>query len=523
MDEENKYEYIGHFLFDLHIFHQKEHLKFPTTFYPKKGTNILKWHNSSITETKGISEPKLIKGLQQLHELCPELEILQNIILSIKNREYGYRPDIALFLGKYNLCIDIEIDEPYDILSRKPIHFIDSSDYLRNLYFIRQGWVVIRFSEEQVIESTEYCIKYIANILKKLTGEELFFSLLEDFKLEESDRWTYNQAVEFAQNKRREDYLDIETPDENNFIDLKSSEFNGVPPGEDILPELDFSELKRKIEDCKQNKYVRITQFLYEKQYILQNPEIEIQKFTEGIQGFDLIIEKNTFIPFETVMNIEGLESLFKYPLYHNNLEHDDKKLYDLVKEAIYDCNPVRIEYRDAKADITFRNLKYVTYSGDSFEHIGDRMWKNYYSTKGSMMHAICLLRSDLRNFYINRIQSIQIFNLHEFSIGHLMTFSAAIWYPLEKNDLQLCKHIANLLPNHEKENNLIASGNLAHYLLVSGEHEKAIEIYRKYDGKQVNDEITWKDLNLQDFEDLKKIADYDEKFQNAIKLLGWN
>lgn len=222
-------------------------------------------------------------------------------------------------------------------------------------------------------------------------------------------------------------------------------------------------------------------------------------------------------------MNIEELESPFKYPLYHNNVGHDDKKLYNLVKDAIYDCNPIRIEYRDAKADITFRNLTYVSYSGDSVEHFCDRMWKNYYTTKGSMIQAFCLLRSDLRNFYISRIQSIQVFNLHDFSIGHLMTFGAALWYPLEKKDLKLCEHIANLLPNYEKENNLIASGNLAHYLLVSGENEKAIEIYRKFDGKQVNDKITWKDMNLQDFEDLKEIADYDEKFQNAIKLLGWN
>ena len=523
MDEENKFEYIGHFLFDVNVFHQPDHLKFPTTFFPKKGTSILKWHNSSITETKGISEPRLIKGLQQLHELCSELEILQNIVLSIKNREYGYRPDVALFWKKYNLCIDIEIDEPYDILSRKPIHFIDSSDYLRNLYFIRQGWVVIRFSEEQVIKSTEYCIKYIAYILKKITEEELFVSLLKDFKIEESDRWTYNQAVELAQKSHREDYLGIETPDESNFIDLKNSEFNGIPPGEDILPEQDFSELKQKFEDCKQKKYVRITQIPFEEQYILQNSEIETQKFTEGIQGFDLVIEKNTFIPFETVMNIEGLESPFKYLLYHNNMGNDDKKLYDLVKEAIYDCNPLRIEYRDAKADITFRNLTSVSYSGDSVKHFCDSMWKNYNNTKGSMIQAFCLLRSDLRNFYISRIQSIQIFNLHDFSLGHLIEFCAALWYPLEKNDLKLCEHIANLLPDHVKENNLVASGNLAHYLLVSGEKEKAIEIYRKFDGRQVNDEMTWKDMNLQDFEDLKKIADYDEKFQNAIKLLGWN
>ncbi|MDY0143529.1 MAG: hypothetical protein RBR97_16715 [Bacteroidales bacterium] len=522
-EEKNRFEYIGHFLFDLHVYYQSDNLKFPAAFYPKKGTNILKWHNSSLTETKGVSEPKLVKGLQQLDRICPEIEILQNIVLSIKNREYGYRPDIALFWKKYNLCIDIEIDEPYDILSRKPIHFIDSSDYLRNLYFIRQGWVVLRFSEEQVINNTEYCVKYIANILKKITEEEIFHSLLEDFQVEESDRWTYNQALEFAQNNHRESYLEIETPDLTTLPDISNSEFKGIAPREDILPEIDFSGLKQKFENSKQKKYVRITRLPYEIQYILQNAEIETQKFADGISGFDLVAEKNTFIPFEVVMEIEGLDSPFKYPLYHNTQGHEDEKLYDLVKEAIYECNPIRMEYRDGKADITFRNLTNISFNGDSVEYLCDRMWKNYYSPKGSMIQAFCMLRKDLRNFYINRILSIQIFNLHDFGIGHLLTFGAALWYPLEKNDLKLSKIIANLTPKHEKENNLIAAGNFAHYLLVSGEVEKALDIYRKFDGKLVNEKITWRNMNLKDFEDLKDIADYGERFENAIHLLGWN
>ena len=485
-EEKNKFEYIGYFQFDLHEYYQSDHLKFPAAFYPKKGTNILKWHNSSLTETKGISEPKLVKGLQRLQEISSELEILQNIVLSIKNREYGYRPDVALFWKKYNLCIDVEVDEPYDILSRKPIHYIDSSDYLRNLYFIRQGWVVIRLSEEQVINNTENCIKYIASILKKITKEVIFNSLLEDFKLEESDRWTYNQALELAQNNHRENYLEIETPEATNLIDSNDSEFKGIPPGEDILPELDFSELKQKFVDSKQKKYVRITRVPHEIQYILQNAEMETQKFADGISGFDLVAEKNTFIPFEVVMEIEGLDSPFKYPLYQNSEGHEDKKLYDLVKEAIYGCNPIRMEYRDAKADITFRNLTYISYNGDSVEYFCDSMWKNYYAPKGSMIQAFCMLRNDLRNFYIHRIQSIQLFNLHDFGIGHLMTFGVALWYPLEKNDLGLSECIANLLPNYVKENNLIAAGNYAHYLLLSGEKEKAIDIYRKFDGRLV-------------------------------------
>lgn len=522
-EEKNRFEYIGHFLFDLHVYYQSDHLKFPATFYPKKGTNILKWHNSSLTETKGVSEPILFKGLQQLQEICPEIKILQNIVLSIKNREYGYRPDIVLFWEKYNLCIDIEIDEPYDILSRKPIHFIDSSDYLRNVYFTRQGWVIIRFCEEQVMKNTENCIKYVASILKKITEEEIFHSLLEDFQVEESERWTYNQALEFAQNNHRESYLEIETPESTILQDISDSEFKGIVPGEDILPEIDFSGLKQKFENSKQKKYVRITRLPYEIQYILQNSEIETQKFAEGISGFDLVAEKNTFIPFEVVMEIEGLDSPFKYTLYHNTQGHEDKKLYDLVKEAIYECNPIRMEYRDAKADITFRNLTNISFSGDSVEYLCDRMWENYYSPKGSMIQAFCELRSDLRNFYIHRIQSIQVFNLHDFGIGHLLTFGAALWYPIEKNDLILSKQIANLLPNHEKENNLIAAGNYAHYLLLSGEKEKALDIYRKFDGRLVSEDMTWKEMNLQDFEALKDISDYGEKFENAIHLLGWN
>jgi hypothetical protein len=69
----------------------------------------------------------------------------------------------------------------------------------------------------------------------------------------------------------------------------------------------------------------------------------------------------------------------------------------------------------------------------------------------------------------------------------------------------------------------LIAAGNYAHFLLLSGEKEKALDIYRKFDGRLVSKDMTWKEMNLQDFEALKDISDYREKFENAIHLLGWN
>lgn len=65
--------------------------------------------------------------------------MLDNVKLPILNRNYSYRPDFCLYWAKKQLYIDIEIDEPYDIVSRKPIHYQGNGDNLRDRYFIRNG------------------------------------------------------------------------------------------------------------------------------------------------------------------------------------------------------------------------------------------------------------------------------------------------------------------------------------------------------------------------------------------------
>ncbi|NLA63237.1 MAG: hypothetical protein GX857_08475, partial [Bacteroidales bacterium] len=116
---------------------------------------------------------------------------------------YSYRPDIAIVWQKHNLYIDLEVDEPYDIVSRKPIHFFNSGDYLRNLYFISQGWVVIRFSEEQVYKTADHCVAYIANILKEITKESVFDELIATHEWEEQERWGFEKAQELVRQKHR--------------------------------------------------------------------------------------------------------------------------------------------------------------------------------------------------------------------------------------------------------------------------------------------------------------------------------
>ncbi|TEB40545.1 hypothetical protein D0809_30065, partial [Flavobacterium circumlabens] len=73
--------------------------------------------------------------------------------------KYPYQPDFILYYQKYNLCIDIEIDEPYAMGSKKPIHFDDDK---RNKFFLSKGWHIIRFAEEQICRYPDLCCKMIS-------------------------------------------------------------------------------------------------------------------------------------------------------------------------------------------------------------------------------------------------------------------------------------------------------------------------------------------------------------------------
>ena len=533
--EENSFEYLGEFLFNLNTYNQIDSTKLPDVFYPRKGTPVLKWHEVKSNSTVGVTEPLLLEALKLLIEYLPDIEILQNIALAIKNRTYSYVPDIALYWAEFNLCIDIEIDEPYDIISRKPLHYQGSSDYLRNLYFVRQGWVVIRISEEQIVRNINFCVKYIAAVIYDIINDQRLKEFVEDFVVEQQPRWTYDEALELAKSNYREEYLNIEAVQELTELGTyDEKQFIGNPPAEDILPGEAYANLESQLTQIR-NRYIRITCYPFEEQTIMENFFCEKHEYKLGLSGFDVVNEKSTFIPFEKVISLVGIDNQFKYPLYNNSGNTTEAKLNELVKEAIYNYNPIRIEYSDANSNITFRNITLVSYVSDSVEYYGDKIWKNYYQNeKGSKLVAFCNLRNAQRHFYIHRIRAIQIFDVKEMCIGQINSLPTALWYPLMQQDFKLCNHILKLTPSflmekksllfdtYFKNLTLITVGNYAHYLLLSGQTDKSIEIYRKFDGERVDESKSWREKNLEDFRELSKIGNYHEKFEEAKKQLQW-
>jgi len=114
-----------------------------------------------------------------------------------------YNPDFTLKCDKTNLHIDIEIDEPYSMIEKNPIHYLGGSDESRNQFFLDNNWVIIRFTEKQIIQNTFECIKTIKSIYNSIIEMQPNYTTSLNFEA----RWTYEESLILQKNRFRENYL----------------------------------------------------------------------------------------------------------------------------------------------------------------------------------------------------------------------------------------------------------------------------------------------------------------------------
>ncbi|MCW2120603.1 hypothetical protein [Flavobacterium sp. 7A] len=153
-----------------------------------------------INTKKGYSESFF---LYFLHHFFGE-EIKPHRIIKSYENYYDYTPDFVF--QNNNICIDIEIDEPYSLSEKKPIHCMDEyNDGYRDDFFTRNNWCVIRFSEEQIILYPRECCKYVADIIYKITLEYKYLDklkLVPNLKIQK--RWTTQEAELMINDRFRE-------------------------------------------------------------------------------------------------------------------------------------------------------------------------------------------------------------------------------------------------------------------------------------------------------------------------------
>lgn len=145
------------------VVQDKSNWKYPVTKYPEDGCVVFPYRRKAIAR-RGFSEAKFQNYLQDTFKGCDLLILGDCNILPVEDNR-PFEPDIAIICKKRpSIRIDIEIDEPYAALTRKPIHYIGCGDDFRDALLNNIGWIVIRFTEYQVFfQSKGMCGFYSTN------------------------------------------------------------------------------------------------------------------------------------------------------------------------------------------------------------------------------------------------------------------------------------------------------------------------------------------------------------------------
>jgi len=521
-----------------------ENYSYPVLMIPFADTPILEYRTNRFA-TGGVMEPVLVEALNEISRIEPKIQVLLNISVPVNNRTYGYKPDIAIIWREKNIFIDIEIDEPYDIISRTPIHYKGCGDSLRNAYFLDNGWNVIRIAEKQVVDNCTKVVEYIKLCLCQLAEDVRFKA---ERNIECVNRWSYTEAQKWAEGGIRESYLGIiKVSLSETTTDTDITEFSGilnrgvchpifVKPSEDIITDR-YNDIRGLItEESRKGKYIifSIKHKCYD--YVaLSNDLSFIQKDNSyGIELFDVIEEKTMFLRFQEIASFRSQNSMTKY---EGTVDDDwDKILYN----AILKSNPIEIEYDTAgQGNPLRRTVLFVTFWYKFFDEDGNR--KKYTptqlleaaaslkyetlaeSTRVGYISGFCNYRRELRTFNTHRIKGGRVFdcskNLHKLSV-------ADIWKILEKGYADIVVSMYNEL-NEQEQKSLFYRGNYANALVMQGKLEDAVSIYLSTPADRLMPQsaTTWKDACLGDFDffiskDINK-AEF-EQVRSIMMNNGW-
>ncbi|OYU82115.1 MAG: hypothetical protein CFE23_02135 [Flavobacterium sp. BFFFF1] len=114
-----------------------------------------------------------------------------------------YVSDFAYVDHSKKICIAIEVDEPYTLKTKQPIHLDDT---VRNTFFTNHKWIVLRFAEIQVVEVPELCCNYIQNVIALITDDSLNLEMLK-CDVPSVSKWTEESVKNLIAIDHRKLYL----------------------------------------------------------------------------------------------------------------------------------------------------------------------------------------------------------------------------------------------------------------------------------------------------------------------------
>ena len=127
--------------------------------------------------------------------------------LTLTSRGHRYEPDLAYIDEQRGIYIDIENDEPYTMGKRTPTHYLGKDDQ-RNENITAAGWIVLRFSEKQCIDSPARVARTIMDVVRSIAPEVEIPRVLQNVQPVDTDpRWDIDTARQHAKSRYRDSYM----------------------------------------------------------------------------------------------------------------------------------------------------------------------------------------------------------------------------------------------------------------------------------------------------------------------------
>ncbi len=190
-------------------FLQNEPYAYPSVKFPNEDAPI-KFPKNGRSNKKGYKEEEFYTFLTSY--FANDFKVFNDKHIPQQNNHRPYEPDFLLVKEQdnKNIFINIEIDEPYEGLSKTPTHIVNQDIY-RDLFFTNRGYTVIRFTERQVHLYPKACCLFIAKVIKSIDQSFELSKVNELIVLEKESQWDSLQAKKWAYEKYREKYLGIES------------------------------------------------------------------------------------------------------------------------------------------------------------------------------------------------------------------------------------------------------------------------------------------------------------------------
>ncbi|AFY71396.1 hypothetical protein Pse7367_3148 [Thalassoporum mexicanum PCC 7367] len=135
--------------------------------------------------------------------------IQADVLLTLPQLDNPYLVDFVYGDREHNLYIAIVIDVPYDLKTKTALNYVDAwQDRLTSQALHENGWILLKFAEEQVWRLPKSCCRELAKLVATVSCKpEIMAEFRQVGELPRLKQWSKKRVEQLATNGYREKYL----------------------------------------------------------------------------------------------------------------------------------------------------------------------------------------------------------------------------------------------------------------------------------------------------------------------------